>query len=306
VHYIFRSQGTFVAGSAFGYLNYNTGEIDSILTSVESNGAFSGISAATGRSVSGAISTSTVSFTYNGVTLSAPKSSSYGPTRALAGVWTGPVIDPNAGGGSATAVVTSQGQVFVTFLQDFALNAGFGTVSSAGTFFVPLLDGRTISGLFSPSFGFFMGSFTISSGSEDVVSFVRAVPARLANISTRGVVGVGEQVLIGGFIVSDGGKTVLLDAKGPSLVSQGVSDPVQATQISLYSGSQLIASNNGWRNNANVAEIAASGLAPSDNRESALQVALEPGAYTVIVSSGDGSTGIGLVEVYGVGDTEGP
>jgi hypothetical protein len=63
--------------------------------------------------------------------------------------------------------------------------------------------------------------------------------------------------------------------------------------------------NNGWRNNANVAEIIASGLAPTDDRESALQVALEPGSYTAIVSSGNGSTGIGLVEVFGVGDTEG-
>ena len=106
--------------------------------------------------------------------------------------------------------------------------------------------------------------------------------------------------------VSDGGKTVFLDAKGPSLATQGVPNAVQATQIGLYSGSQLIASNDGWRNNSNVAEIIASGLAPTDDRESALQVALEPGAYTVIVSSGDGSTGIGLVEVYGVGDTLGP
>lgn len=45
---------------------------------------------------------------------------------------------------------------------------------------------------------------------------------------------------------------------------------------------------------------------PTDDRESALQVALEPGAYTAVVSSGDGSTGVGLVEVYGVGDTKGP
>ncbi len=56
----------------------------------------------------------------------------------------------------------------------------------------------------------------------------------------------------------------------------------------------------------NVAEIIASGVAPPDDRESALQIALEPGAYSVVVSSADGSTGIGLVEVFGVGDTEGP
>ncbi len=280
--------------------------MDSILTSVQSNGTFSGISAVTGRSVSGTITDSTVSFTYNGVNVSAPKSSSYGSTSTFAGVWTGTIVDPISGGGSATAVITSQGQVFVTFLQDFVLNEGFGTISASGTFFVPLLDGRTISGLFSPSSGFFIGSLVISSGTIDTVSLVRAVPARLANISTRGFVGTGELVLIGGFIVTDGGKTVLMNAKGPSLAVAGVANPVQATQISLYLGSQLIASNNGWRNNLNFGEIAASGLAPTDERESALQVALEPGAYTVIVSSADGSTGIGLVEVFGVGDTEGP
>ncbi len=139
----------------------------------------------------------------------------------------------------------------------------------------------------------------------DTVSLIRAVPSRLLNISTRGLVGNGEQVLIGGFIIGDGGKTVLIDAKGPSLSAAGVANPVMATQISLYSGNQLIASNNGWRNSASVAEIAASGLAPTDDRESALQVSLEPGSYTVIVSSGDGSSGIGLVEVYGVGDSLG-
>ena len=158
-HYIFRSQGTFTDGSAFGYVNYSTGEIDSILTSIQSNGTFSGISEATGRSVSGTITSSNVTFTYNGATITAPKSSSYGTTRAFAGVWTGDALDPVVGGGSVTAVVTSQGQVFVSFLQDFSLNEGFGTISASGTFFVPLLDGRTISGVFSPTYGFFLGSF---------------------------------------------------------------------------------------------------------------------------------------------------
>lgn len=305
-HYIFRCQGTFTYGSAFGYVNYATGEFDSILTSVQPNGTFSGISGSTGRSVSGTIGSSSVTFTYNGATLTASKSSSYGSTRAFAGVWTGENLDAVFGAGAVTAVITSQGQVFASFFQDFGFNAAFGTISPAGTVVLPLLDGRTITGLFSPSYGFFIGSFIVSSGSIDLVSLVRAVPARLGNISTRGFVGTGEQVLIGGFVISDGGKTVLVDAKGPSLAAVGVTNPVQATQISLYSGSQLIASNNGWRNNANAGEITASGLAPTNDRESALQVALEPGAYTVIVSSGDGSTGIGLVEVFGVGDTEGP
>ncbi len=302
--FLFRSQGTFLSGSVFLYLNYGTGEIDSILTTIAPNGIFSGTSQITGRSVSGSVSATTVSFTYNGASRSALKDSSYGPTRSVAGVWSGSVFDPTSGAGAVTAVITSQGQVFLLGFQNFVVNAGVGTINAAGQFTIPLLDGQTTSGVFTPSFGFYSGSFDIAGGGT--ASLVRAVPARLQNISTRGFVGTGEQVLIGGFIIGDGGKTVLMDAKGPSLSAQGVASPVQATQISLYFGSQLIASNNGWRNNANSGEIAASGLAPTDDRESALQVALEPGAYTVIVSSADGSTGIGLVEVFGVGDSEGP
>ncbi len=80
-----------------------------------------------------------------------------------------------------------------------------------------LLSGRAIAGVFSPSNGTAQGTFSISTGGTQSYSLLRAVPARLANISTRGVVGAGEQVLIGGFIIVDGGKTVVIRALGPSL-----------------------------------------------------------------------------------------
>jgi hypothetical protein len=304
-HYLFRSQGVSAPG-AFIYLNYGSDELDVIPVRVVANGSFSGTSVATGRLVSGQVLPSTVNFTYNGVSLSAPTSSSYGPTRAFAGAWSGTVADPNTGIAWGGAVITSQGQVVTFAFQDFLHNAGFGTIDSSGNFSVPTIDGATISGVFTPSFGTFLGSYHVSNGTIESAGLTRAVPTRLANISTRGFVGTGEQALIGGFIIRDGGKTVFIDAKGPSLASAGVTNPVSSTQIGLYRGTALITSNNGWRNNANVAEITASGLAPSDDRESALQVSLEPGNYTVIVSSGDGSTGVGLVEVFGVGDTEGP
>ena len=304
---MFRSEGAFPSSSAFGYLNYTTHELDGILTTVQSNGAFSGTSAITGRSISGNIFGTEVTFTYNGSSHSFPIASSYGSTRPFAGVWTGAVVDSSLGAGFGEAIVSSQGQVFVIAIQDFSSNAGFGSISSTGSFSVPLLDGNVFSGVFpSPTYGRATGTFSLSDGRTETASLVRGVPSRLANISTRGFVGTGENVLIGGFIVSSGGKVVFVDAKGPSLASQGVSSPVQATQVTLYLGNQVIASNNGWRNNQNVAELEASGLAPTDDRESALQVALEPGAYTAVVSSGDGSTGIGLIEVFGVGDSEGP
>lgn len=306
-YFIFNSEGTFTYGSSFTYLNYSTKEFDSILTNLAANGTFSGSSPTTGLVVSGQVSSTSISMTYKGITRSAAKLSSYGPTRALAGNWLGVFADTVNGFGTAHIGISSQGGISVVVYLGFTLDAGIGTIDSQGNFSVPLLGGAVLSGTFVPAYGRALGSLVdVTTGGVANYALVRAVTSRLANISTRGSVGSGDEVLIGGFIVTDGGKTVFLDAKGPSLSAQGVTNPVQATQISLYFGSQLIASNNGWRNNANSGEIAASGLAPTDDRESALQVALEPGAYTVIVSSGDGSTGIGLVEVFGVGDTGGP
>jgi hypothetical protein len=305
-YYLFSSEGTFTYGSNFTYINYATKEFDSILTNLATNGTFSGQSPTTGRVITGQVTTTSITLTYNGVTKSGTKISVYGPTRALAGNWLGLFADLSLGFGTAHVGISSQGGIVVVSYLGFGLDAGIGTIDSQGNFSVPLVGGATLTGTFVPSFGKALGSVNVSTGGTQNYALVRAVPSRVLNISTRGLVGSGEQVLIGGFIIGDGGKTVVIDAKGPSLAAAGVANPVQATQISLYSGSQVIASNNGWRSNANASEITASGLAPTDDRESALQVALEPGAYTVIVSSGDGSTGIGLVEVFGVGDAAGP
>lgn len=304
-YFYFKSEGIFPSSTTFIYIDYGTGEFSSANPPISTNGSFSGVSSS-GKTVSGQVSSASVSINYNGSSVSAPKLSSYGPTRALAGEWTGFFINPTTGLGFGAARITSQGQVVVLDGGQFFIDAGVGTGDASGNFSAPLLSGLTISGNLFPSFGRIIGDFNLSNGETDTAALIRTVPSRLLNISTRGFVGTGEQVLIGGFIIGDGGKTVLMDAKGPSLAASGVANPIQATLVSLYLGSQLIASNNGWRNSANANEIAASGIAPTDDRESALQVALEPGAYTVIVSSGDGSTGIGLVEVFGVGDTEGP
>jgi hypothetical protein len=149
------------------------------------------------------------------------------------------------------------------------------------------------------------GVFGYSTGGQNSYFVVKAVTSRLANISTRGLVGSGEQVLIAGFVITDGGKTVLITGEGPTLAARGVTGAVQNPRIDLYRGSQLVASNSSWKANGNASEIAASGVAPTDDREAALQIDLEPGTYTAIVSSEDAATGVGLVEVYGVGSPVG-
>ncbi len=126
-----------------------------------------------------------------------------------------------------------------------------------------------------------------------------ATPTQPLNISTRMQVLTAEKVLIGGFIVTGTDpKKVILRAIGPSLAAFGIANPLPDPVIELHASDQsLITSNDNWKE-TNEGEIAASGLAPTDDLESALITTLEPGSYTAIVSGKDGATGVGLVEGY--------
>jgi PKD repeat protein len=128
--------------------------------------------------------------------------------------------------------------------------------------------------------------------------------ARLANLSSRGVIGTGDNVLIGGFFA--GPQTaavtgVVFRAIGPSLSQFGVPTPIQDPMLELHNGNgTLIASNDDWQSDQK-AQIQARNLAPSDSRESAILLQnFEPGPYTAIVRGKNNSTGIGLVEIYDV------
>ncbi len=123
--------------------------------------------------------------------------------------------------------------------------------------------------------------------------------SRLVNISTRGRIGVGDEVLIGGLIVRGAqSKKIIVRAIGPSLagsVSGALANPV----LEMYNSSgTLIASNDDWGTSAQRADIIASTVAPSNPLESAIVTTLAPGSYSAIVRGANGGTGIGLVEVY--------
>lgn len=123
---------------------------------------------------------------------------------------------------------------------------------------------------------------------------------RAGNISTRGPVMSGDQVLIGGFIVGGSqNKDVVVRAIGPSLAGAGISNPLSDPTVELRNASgALLASNDNWQSDANAGQIQSEGLAPGDPAESALQATLAPGSYTAIVRSANGNSGVGLVEVY--------
>ena len=121
----------------------------------------------------------------------------------------------------------------------------------------------------------------------------------LINIATRGQVRTGDQVMIGGFIIQgDGPQTIVVRATGPSLTAAGVPGALADPVLQIFSGQTLVASNDDWRTAANAAALQASGFAPSDDRESAVLITLDPGAYTAIVSGKGGTTGVGIVEVF--------
>ena len=121
----------------------------------------------------------------------------------------------------------------------------------------------------------------------------------LVNISTRGKVLTGDNVMIGGFIIQgDSAKTVLIRAVGPNLANYGVTGVLANPKLQLYSGQTVIASNDDWGTATNAADITATGLAPVSPLESAILITLQPGAYTAIVSGADGGSGVGIVEVF--------
>jgi hypothetical protein len=126
--------------------------------------------------------------------------------------------------------------------------------------------------------------------------------SKLANISTRGQVAGGDQVMIGGFIVQGGnGPTnVVLRAIGPSLLGAGVAGALTDTLLEVYDGNgALISSNDDWRQGPDATFISQNSLQPSDDRESAVRLSNPAeGNYTAIVKGKNGATGVCVVEAY--------
>jgi hypothetical protein len=108
----------------------------------------------------------------------------------------------------------------------------------------------------------------------------------------------GDNVMIGGFIISGAGTKVVARAIGPSLTAQGVTGALQDPILELHDGSgSIVVSNDDWRSTQQQ-QIIDTGVPPSDDRESAVVTTLSPGNYTAVVKGNNESTGVALVEVY--------
>ena len=139
-------------------------------------------------------------------------------------------------------------------------------------------------------------------GIVEVFDVAPTASAQLGNLSSRGFVGTGDNVLIGGVIIGPAGTAdanILVRSLGPSLGSFGVSGTLADPTLRLVNqnGGQ-IATNDNWRANESAINAQAPSLAPTRDEESALIATLAPGQYTAIVEGKSGATGVATVEAY--------
>jgi len=162
-----------------------------------------------------------------------------------------------------------------------------------------------------------VGTFDYYNGVRpDATGVIRVVAATatglVGNVSTRLPVGTGDNALIEGFIVQGPGgstKKIIVRAIGPSLAPFGITDALANPTLEIHDSSAnnaTVATNDDWKNTQvgglisgdQSAEIAASGVAPSNDLESAIIANLAPGSYTAVVRGAANGTGTGVVDAY--------
>jgi hypothetical protein len=143
-------------------------------------------------------------------------------------------------------------------------------------------------------------------GVVEVYDLDQLADSEMANISTRGFVDTGDNVMIGGFILGNSSQVsrILVRGIGPSLMALGISNALTNPTLELRDGNgALLGSNDNWKLNdqtqqSQEAEIRATTIPPSNDFESAILTTLPPGNYTAILAGKDGGVGVAVVEAY--------
>ena len=144
-------------------------------------------------------------------------------------------------------------------------------------------------------------------GLVEVYDLSQAVLSKLGNISTRALVGTGNDIVIAGFILGNnsGDTRIVIRGIGPSLIAFGIANALADPTLELRNSSgALLASNDNWHDDpAQAAELTAAGLALTNSLESGIALTLGPGQYTALLAGQGGPTGtttggVGVVEVY--------
>ena len=130
--------------------------------------------------------------------------------------------------------------------------------------------------------------------------------ATLANISTRGLIQTGDNVMIGGFIIGGQSLKVIVIAVGPSLIPFGINNALTNPQLELHDANGILAGNDNWQTTQlggiitsdQSAAIQNSDLAPSNSAESAIIATLPPGNYTAIAQGVGAEIGVGVMQIF--------
>lgn len=307
----------------FDYSQQNIGRTSTV---IDSSGAFAFSSPVIGYGISGTLSATGASaqiaatLTYSGwsqpLQITVPRSVWFGANDSngisiINGRFTGMAIAQGAPGkGNVTFIVDSNNDLYLIHeTANGVFYGGVGTVTpnagdNGGAFSVNGVHGAVISGSFTTNAFVMNGSFT-NAGTNltyDFNAFRDAAANRLGNISTRGFVGTGQNILIGGFVIGGGPKLVLIRVLGPSLAQFGITSPLETPTLTVSKGGTELATNTGWQNQSPtlVQQIQATQLAPYSLGDDAILIELEQGAYTAEVSGVAGATGTALLEVYEV------
>ena len=226
-----------------------------------------------------------------------------GPSIAVAGALSDPVLQLFDSAGNIIASnddwkvasdgTSQQAEVEQTGIapSDDRESALIATVPAGGAQYTAALSGK---------------GETTGIGLVEVYDVNNTEDSQLANISTRGFVDTGDNVMIGGFILGGGAtsNSVLVRGIGPSLADSGVENPLSDPQLELYDANgEIVAANDDWKRDeatgaSQEAAIAATTIPPTNDRESAILITLQPGAYTALLAGKNGTTGVGLVELY--------
>jgi hypothetical protein len=220
-----------------------------------------------------------------------------GPSLSAFGI-TNPLANPKV------TLVRSSDQAVIATNDDWQADAQSSDLSAAGFAPTNALEAGLIRSLAPGAYTAIVEGVGGGTGIAVVgVYEVSAPETPLANLSTRGLVLTGDDVMIGGFVIEGTTpQTVAIVATGPSLTLFGISSPLANPSIRVVRSSDqvVVASNDDWGTDAQQAQLAAAGFAPANTLEAGLYRSLPPGAYTVIVEGVGGGTGVAVIGVYRV------
>jgi hypothetical protein len=221
-----------------------------------------------------------------------------------AGAYSGSFNDrPNS---AVAAIIGYDASIFI-FAGNGVQAAASGKVDATGSFNIVASVGGRFIGKADPATGFLSGTYSGTNGGAFIgasASGVSFSDGFLKNLSTRGTVGSGADMLIAGFVVGGTApKQVLIRAVGPTLSGFGVTGALADPQLQILSGTSVVTTNDNWGGSPAIVSAAAGVGAfplPAASRDSAIIALLQPGAYTAQVSGVGGATGVALMEIYDV------